>query len=305
LNGGQGSVSNYAIGRGFHIFDIANWITRGLILLKEKMLFDAQRLLIIAGPCALESEQLVLDVADFLQKIQQRFPQVQFIFKVSLDKANRSSVNSARGIGIEDGLIILEQLKRRYCFPVTTDVHLPEQAKEVAAVCDVLQVPAFLCRQTDLLAAVAKTKRTISVKKGQFLSPQEMYYVLEKLRYFGAGEIWPIERGTTFGYNNLVVDMRSFMIVKQFSPVAIFDATHSVQLPGAGNGKTVGCREFVEHLAYGALAAGANGLFFEVHPNPSEAICDGANQLDVHHFEKIVKNCLEFWQLRKTVCCDI
>jgi 2-dehydro-3-deoxyphosphooctonate aldolase (KDO 8-P synthase) len=265
------------------------------------MLFDAQRLLIIAGPCALESEQLVLEVADYLQKIQRCFPQVQFVFKASLDKANRSSVNSARGIGIDDGLIILEQLKRKYRFPITTDVHLPEQAKKVAAVCDVLQVPAFLCRQTDLLAAVAKTRHTISVKKGQFLSPQEMYYVIEKLRYFGANEIWPIERGTTFGYNNLVVDMRSFTIMGQFSPVVIFDATHSVQLPGAGNGKTIGYREFVEHLAYGALAAGANGLFFEVHPNPDEAICDGANQLDVHRFERIVKNCLKFWQLRKCI----
>jgi 2-dehydro-3-deoxyphosphooctonate aldolase (KDO 8-P synthase) len=195
----------------------------------------------------------------------------------------------------------LEKLKERYQFPITTDVHLPEQAKKVAAICDVVQIPAFLCRQTDLLAAAAETGRVISVKKGQFLSPQEMRYVIEKLQYFGAEEIWPMERGTTFGYNNLVVDMRSFSIMKQFSPVVIFDATHSVQLPGAGEGKTIGQREFVEHLAYGALAAGANGLFFEVHRDPDGAICDGANQLDVHHFGKIVENCLKFWQLRKGI----
>jgi 2-dehydro-3-deoxyphosphooctonate aldolase (KDO 8-P synthase) len=254
------------------------------------MLFDAQRLLIIAGPCALESEALAFEVAGYLQAIQRRFPQVQFIFKTPLDKANRSSVSGGRGVGIGDG-------------DVTTDVHLPEQAEKVATVCDVLQIPAFLCRQTDLLAAVAKTGHVISVKKGQFLSPQEMRHVIEKLRYFGAEEICPMERGTTFGYNNLVVDMRSFAIMGRFSPVAIFDATHSVQLPGAGNGKTIGEREFVEHLAYGALAAGANGLFFEVHPNPDEAICDGANQLDVHGFGRIVENCLKFWQVRKSIHC--
>jgi 2-dehydro-3-deoxyphosphooctonate aldolase (KDO 8-P synthase) len=263
------------------------------------MLFNREKLLIIAGPCALESEALAFEVADCLREIQRNFPLVRFIFKASLDKANRSSVKSLRGVGVRDGLIILEKLKKQYRFPITTDVHLPGQAEAVAAVCDVLQVPAFLCRQTDLLAAVAKTGRVISVKKGQFLSPQEMYYVIEKLRYFGAEEIWPMERGTTFGYNNLVVDMRSFQIIKQFSPVVIFDATHSVQLPGAENGRTGGQREFVEHLAYGALAAGANGLFFEVHSNPEEAICDGANQIDGRCFGKVVENCLKFWQLRK------
>jgi 2-dehydro-3-deoxyphosphooctonate aldolase (KDO 8-P synthase) len=282
-------------------FDIANGIAYGLILAEEGMLFDAERLLIIAGPCALESEALVFEVAGYLQEIQRHFPQVQLVFKASLDKANRSSVGSARGVGIKDGLIILGRLKREYQFLVTTDVHLPEQAEEVGVICDVLQVPAFLCRQTDLLAAVAKTGRIISIKKGQFLSPQEMRYVIEKLRYFGAEEIWPMERGTTFGYNNLVVDMRSFSIISQFSSVVIFDATHSVQLPGAGGGRTIGQREFVEHLAYGALAAGANGLFFEVHTNPDEAICDGANQLDVHYFKKVVENCLKFWQVRRGI----
>jgi 2-dehydro-3-deoxyphosphooctonate aldolase (KDO 8-P synthase) len=265
------------------------------------MLFNPEKLLVIAGPCALESEALVFEVADYLQTIQRRFPEVQFVFKTSLDKANRSSVRSARGIGIGDGLVILKKLKKQYRFPMTTDVHLPEQAEKVSALCDVLQVPAFLCRQTDLLAAVAGTGRTVSVKKGQFLSPQKMYYVLEKLRHFGAVEVWPMERGTTFGYNNFMVDMRSFRMMKQFSSIVIFDATHSVQLPGAGEGKTIGQREFAEHLAYGALAAGANGLFFEVHSNSDEAICDGANQIDVHCFKGIVENCLKFWRLRRDI----
>jgi 2-dehydro-3-deoxyphosphooctonate aldolase (KDO 8-P synthase) len=268
---------------------------------RGEMLFNAERLLIIAGPCALESEALVFEVAGYLQEIQRCFPQVQLIFKASLDKANRSSVGSARGIGVRDGLVVLGRLKKQYQLLVTTDVHLPEQAKEIAAVCDVLQVPAFLCRQTDLLAAVARTGRIVSVKKGQFLSPQEMRHVIEKLQYFGAEEIWPMERGTTFGYNNLVVDMRSFSIMGRFSPVVIFDATHSVQLPGAGDGWTIGQREFAEHLAYGALAAGANGLFFEVHTNPDEAICDGANQLDVRYFRKVVENCIKFWQVRRGI----
>jgi 2-dehydro-3-deoxyphosphooctonate aldolase (KDO 8-P synthase) len=263
------------------------------------MLFDPRRLLLIAGPCALESEELAFEVAGYLDKIRENFPNIQLIFKASLDKANRSSVGSGRGVGVEQGLEILKNLKKFYQFPLTTDVHLPEQAAKVGEVCEVLQVPAFLCRQTDLLRSAAATGRVVSVKKGQFLSPQEMCHVVEKLAYFGAKEVWPIERGTTFGYNNLVVDMRSFAVMRRFSAVTIFDATHSVQLPGADGGKTIGEREFAEHLAYAAVAAGANGLFFEVHPCPDEAICDAANQLDVHHFDVIVGQCLEFWEVRK------
>ncbi|MDR1434832.1 MAG: 3-deoxy-8-phosphooctulonate synthase [Puniceicoccales bacterium] len=270
-----------------------------LIFPSKSMLFNREKLLIIAGPCALESEELVFEVAHYLEKIRERFPEIQLIFKTSLDKANRSSMASGRGMGMEKGLPILEKLKNHYSFPVTTDVHLPEQAVEVAGVCDVLQVPAFLCRQTDLLRAVAETGRIVSVKKGQFLSPDEMQHVIGKLAHFGAKEIWPMERGTTFGYNNLVVDMRSFPIMRRFSSVVIFDGTHSVQLPGAGDGKTMGQREFVEHLAYAALAAGANGLFFETHTHPDQAICDAANQLDVHDFDRIVERCLKFWEIRK------
>ena len=266
-----------------------------------KTLFNAEHLLIIAGPCALESEELVFEVAEHLLQIQQQLPQVRFVFKASCDKANRSSINSLRGVGFEHGLEILRKLKEKTGLPTVTDIHLPDQAETVAEVCDVLQIPAFLCRQTDLLEAAARTKRIVSVKKGQFLSPNEMRHVLEKLRHFGAKEIWPMERGTTFGYNNLVVDMRGFSIMRQFSPVVFFDATHSVQLPGAGDGQTIGQRQFVEHLAYGALAAGANGLFFEVHTDPDQAICDAANQLNVNYFREIVENCVKFWQLRKKI----
>ena len=265
------------------------------------MLYNPRKLLIITGPCALESHELVFDVARYLTEIQEEFPEVQLVFKSSFDKANRSSGHSLRGVGLDTGVEIFRELKKETGLLLTTDIHLPEQAGRVADVCDVLQIPAFLCRQTDLLQAAAATGRVVSVKKGQFLSPEEMQFVIEKLRDFGAKEIWPMERGTTFGYHNLVVDMRSFSIMREFSSIAIFDATHSVQLPGAGNGITIGQRKFVEHLAYAALAAGANGLFFEVHSRPDQAICDAANQLDIHEFKKIVAQCLKFWKLRKEI----
>lgn len=265
------------------------------------MLFDERKLLLIAGPCALESERLVFDVASYLLELQERFPEILLIFKTSFDKANRTSHTSKRGVGIDEGLRILGRLKEETGLPITTDIHLPEQAERAAEVCDVLQIPAFLCRQTDLLRAAAETGAVISVKKGQFLSPEEMRYVYEKLQAFGAKEIWPIERGTTFGYHDLVVDMRNFSVMRTFSSVAIFDATHSVQQPGSGHGVTVGQRKFVKRLAYAALAAGANGLFFEVHTNPDEAISDSANQLDVKKFGKVIERCLRIWETFRKV----
>ncbi|UPA28232.1 MAG: 3-deoxy-8-phosphooctulonate synthase [Verrucomicrobiota bacterium] len=266
-----------------------------------RTLFDPQKLLIIAGPCALESRELAFEVAHYLLEIQKVCPEVEIIFKTSCDKANRSSVHSQRGIGFDQGLPILCELKEATGLPIICDVHLPEHTMRVAEVCDVLQIPAFLCRQTDLLRVAAETGRVIAVKKGQFLSPEEMRFVFEKLKIFGATEIWPMERGATFGYHNLVVDMRSFPIMRQFSPVAIFDATHSVQIPGTSAGVTMGHREFVENLAYAALSAGANGLFFEVHTDPDHAICDAANQLDVHNFLDVIRNCVRFWLLRRTI----
>lgn len=265
------------------------------------MLFDESKLLVIAGPCALESAQLLDDVADHLVEIQKKHLDVQIIFKTSFDKANRSSVTSPRGVGLEKGIEIIKNFKSRYPFKVTMDVHWPEQVETIADCCDVIQIPAFLCRQTDLLKAAAETGKVVSVKKGQFLSPNEMEYVVEKLRYYGAQEVWQIERGATFGYNNLVVDMRSFPIMKKFSPVVVFDATHSVQLPGAGKGITVGQREFVEVLAYAAISAGANGVFFETHTCPDKAISDAANQLNISDFGRVVENCLKFWRLRREI----
>ena len=217
------------------------------------MLFDPKKLLLIAGPCSLENERVCRAVAEVLVKIGEQHPELKIIFKGSFDKANRTSAAGARGTGLEEGLALLALVKRDYGFPVLTDVHEREQMKAVAAVCDVIQIS----RQTDLLLAAAGTGRVVNVKKGQFLSPQEMVYVTGKLREGKAKEIWQTERGTTFGYNNLVVDMRSFPIMRQNGYPTILDATHSVQLPGGGEGKSDGQREFVAPLAKAALAAGA------------------------------------------------
>ncbi len=259
------------------------------------MIYDSERLLLIAGPCSLESETIALTVAEKLAALGQQFSELNLVFKGSFDKANRTSLGSDRGPGQDEGLALLQKAKDATGLPVTTDFHLPEQAAPVAEVCDVLQVPAFLCRQTDLLVAAAKTGRVVNVKKGQFLSPTEMQFVVNKLEGANAAEIWQTERGTTFGYQNLVVDMRSFSIMQGYGHPAIFDATHSVQLPGAGGGKTTGQREFVPSLARAALAAGAKGVFFETHPNPSEAISDGPNQIPLEDFPALVESCLKIW----------
>jgi len=259
------------------------------------VLFNPKKLLVIAGPCSLENERVCRAVADALVKIGRKHRDLQIVFKGSFDKANRTSLAGARGTGLETGLQLLELVRRDYGFPVLTDVHESVQVPAVAAVCDVLQIPAFLSRQTDLLLAAAATGRVVNVKKGQFLSPQEMVHVTGKLRQGGAGEIWQTERGTTFGYNNLVVDMRSFAIMKRNSYPTIFDATHAVQLPGAGGGKSDGQREFVPPLAKAALAAGADGLFIETHPNPAKAISDGPNMIPLTELPALLAACLAVW----------
>jgi 2-dehydro-3-deoxyphosphooctonate aldolase (KDO 8-P synthase) len=262
------------------------------------MLFDPKKLLVIAGPCSLENEQVCRAVADELVTIAKTQPQLKFVFKGSFDKANRTSLGGPRGTGLEAGLRLLALIKRDYGFPVLTDIHESTQASAIAAVCDVIQIPAFLCRQTDLLLAAAATGRIVNVKKGQFLSPQEMVHVTGKLKQGGtaATEIWQTERGTTFGYQNLVVDMRSFAIMKQNGLPTIFDATHAVQLPGAGGGKSAGQREFVPPLAKAALAAGADGLFIETHPDPANAISDGPNMIPLPELAGLLKSCLAVWQ---------
>jgi 2-dehydro-3-deoxyphosphooctonate aldolase (KDO 8-P synthase) len=260
------------------------------------MLFDPQRLLLIAGPCSLESEATCRAVADTLARLRNADAALNIVFKGSFDKANRTSGRGARGPGITAGLKLLALIKKKYGFPVLTDIHLPEQAKPVAKVCDVLQIPAFLCRQTDLLLAAAATKRIVNVKKGQFLSPMEMAHVVAKLRAGGAREVWQTERGTTFGYQNLVVDMRSFAMMHTHGAPVIFDATHSVQLPGAANGASGGQREFVPPLARAALAAGADGLFLETHPDPARAISDGPSQIPLGEFPTLIASCLRVWR---------
>ncbi|MBS0630708.1 MAG: 3-deoxy-8-phosphooctulonate synthase [Verrucomicrobia bacterium] len=260
------------------------------------MLFDPTKLLLIAGPCSLENERVCRAVAETLAELRRTRPELNIVFKGSFDKANRTSAGNARGTGLEEGLALLALIKREYKFPVLTDIHEREQVKPVAAVCDVLQIPAFLSRQTDLLLAAAASGRIVNVKKGQFLSPQEMVFVTGKLREGKAVEIWQTERGASFGYQNLVVDMRSFPIMKQNGYPTVFDATHAVQLPGAGGGKSSGQREFVPPLAKAALAAGAEGLFIETHPDPANAISDGPNMIPLAELPALIADCIAVWR---------
>lgn len=259
------------------------------------MLFDSKKLLLIAGPCSLENERVCRAVAETLTAMGKTRPELNIVFKGSFDKANRTSVAGPRGTGLDAGLALLALVKRDYGFPVLTDIHETAQVGTVAATCDVLQIPAFLCRQTDLLVAAAQTGRVVNVKKGQFLSPQEMVHVTGKLREGRAKEIWQTERGTTFGYQNLVVDMRAFPLMKQNGYPTVFDATHAVQLPGAGGGKSTGQREFVPPLARAALAAGAEGLFIETHPDPANAISDGPNMIPLGELPALIDSCLAVW----------
>ncbi len=248
----------------------------------------SHRHLLIAGPCVIENEAMALETAARLKEIAQAvgFP---FVFKSSYDKANRSSGNSFRGMGIREGLAILAKVKAQVGVPVLTDVHAVDEAREAGQVVDVLQIPAFLCRQTDLLVAAAETGKVVNVKKGQFLAPGDMGNVVKKLEEAGSKRILLTERGATFGYHNLVVDMRSLPIMRRFGYPVIFDATHSVQLPGGEGTKSGGQREFVPHLASAAAAAGCDGFFMEVHPNPAAALSDGPNQVPLHEVKRLLE----------------
>ena len=231
---------------------------------------------LIAGPCVVESEQLQLDVAGRLKEITGRLG-IPFIFKSSFDKANRSSSKSFRGPGMEEGLRVLAEVKRQLGVPVLTDVHEYTPMDEVASVVDVLQTPAFLCRQTDFIQNVARTMKPVNIKKGQFLSPWDMKNVIDKAREVGNRQVMACERGASFGYNNLVSDMRSLVVMRDTGAPVVFDATHSVQLPGGQGGSSGGQREFVPVLARAAVAAGVAGLFMETHPDPAKALSDGPN----------------------------
>ena len=245
----------------------------------------------IAGPCVIESAELLDTVAERLVEINRRLG-VEIIFKASFDKANRTSIHSYRGVGMEKGLTMLADIRSKWGLRLLTDIHESWQAAPVGEVVDVLQIPAFLCRQTDLLTAAARTGKTVNIKKAQFLSGADMRYPYEKAREAGAREVWLTERGNTFGYNNLVVDFRNIPDMLQIAPTVIMDCTHSVQRPGAAGGKTGGNREFVPAMAMAAKAFGANGYFFEVHPDPDHALSDGPNMLKLDDLEGVIKTLL-------------
>ena len=261
---------------------------------------DNSRFALLAGPCAIESESMTLDVAAELKDICSRL-NIPFIFKSSFDKANRTSVSSPRGLGIERGLQILQRVKNELNLPIVTDVHESWQCPIVAEVADILQIPAFLCRQTDLLIAAAETGRAINVKKGQFLAPWDMHNVVEKLRSTGNQRIMVCERGTSFGYNNLVVDMTGLVEMRQFGVPVVFDATHSVQKPGGQGGITGGNRDMVPHLMRAALAVGVDAIFAEVHPDPDKAFSDAANQIRLSNIENILRQSIQIDNIIKGI----
>ncbi len=249
------------------------------------------RLFLIAGPCVIESEAHVRKMADAIQRITSDLG-VPFIFKASYDKANRTSVKSFRGPGLKEGVAILRRLAEATGLPVLTDVHEPSHCEIVAEGVDVLQIPAFLCRQTDLLVAAAKTGRAINVKKGQFVAPWDMKHAVEKITESGNSRVFLTERGTTFGYNNLVVDMRSLAIMRNLAPSGFSTSTHSVQTPSAANGVSGGQPEFIPLLTRAAVAAGVDGVFLEVHDNPAEAKSDGANALHLNKLKSVLESLL-------------
>ena len=249
---------------------------------------SGKSLFLIAGPCVIESEALCLKIARSLQKCCASLG-IPYVFKASFDKANRTAGQSFRGPGLDEGLAILDRVRQRLQLPVLTDVHTEDQAVRAAEVVDILQIPAFLCRQTDLIQAAVRTGRIVNIKKGQFLSPPEMGQVVRKAVDGGGRRILVTERGTTFGYNNLVADMRSIPILRQFGFPVIFDATHSVQLPGGGGDKSAGQRQFAPVLARCAVAAGADGLFIETHPEPDSALSDGPNMIPLAEMPALLR----------------
>lgn len=249
---------------------------------------------LIAGPCAMESEEICMQTATEIKRITDKLG-IPYVYKTSFDKANRTSISSYRGLGMEEGLRILQKVKDEVGVKVTTDIHESWQAEPVAKVVDILQIPAFLCRQTDLLVAAAKTGKTVNVKKAQFLAPWDMKNVVGKLEDSGCKDIMVCERGTTFGYNNFVVDMTSLVEMKSFGYPVVFDATHSVQKPGGKGTSSDGNREFVEYLAKAAIAVGVDALFMEVHPDPDNAKCDGPNIVKLSDLEGLLTKLVDIY----------
>ncbi len=255
-----------------------------------------RELFFILGPCVIEDLDTVLYTAEKIKKISEELKTL-VIFKSSFDKANRTSIKSYRGPGLDKGIKILEKVKKEIELPITTDVHDTTQPEIVADVADVIQIPAFLCRQTDLLIAAGKTNKIVNIKKGQFLAPWDMANAVEKVKSTGNLKVWLTERGTSFGYNNLVVDFRSIPIMQKTGCPVIFDATHSVQLPGGMGNSSGGQREFVPYLSKCGVAAGCNGIFMEVHPNPEKALCDGPNSWPLENLKDLIKILIKIKQV--------
>lgn len=279
--------------RRFNIFAVAKerTIREKMVSLLYKLIRFFMESIFIAGPCVIESEEILQEVASELLRLKNKYNK-EIYFKASFDKANRTSVHSYRGPGLEKGLQMLADIREKYGLKLLTDIHESCQAAPVGEVVDVIQIPAFLCRQTDLLVAAAKTGKVVNIKKAQFLSGLDMQYPVEKVKESGGQEVWLTERGNIYGYNNLVVDFRNIPDMMRFTPRVIMDCTHSVQRPGAAGGKSGGNREFVPSMALAAKAFGANGYFFEVHPDPEQALSDGPNMLYLKDLEGVIQTLL-------------
>lgn len=263
----------------------------------KNITLGGDKMVLFSGPCAAESYDICMETGTRVKAICEKLD-IAYVFKTSFDKANRTSSGSYRGPSMEGGLDILRRVKKDLNVPVVTDVHESYQCAEVAEVADVLQIPAFLCRQTDLLRAAAKTGKAVKIKKGQFMAPEDMQYAVDKVRAEGNNNVFLTERGASFGYHTLVVDMRSLPIMRQFSPV-IFDVTHSVQQPGGKGGSSGGQREFAPFLARAAAAAGVDGFFIETHPMPEKALSDGPNMIPLHEMEAFLTMIKQFWDLSR------
>ena len=270
---------------------------KNTVQITEKIGLGAEKMVLFAGPCAAESYDICMEAGSVVKAICAKLG-IDYIFKSSFDKANRTSAGSYRGPSKDGGLDILARVKKDLQVPLVTDVHESYQCAEAAEVVDVLQIPAFLCRQTDLLRAAARTGKAVKIKKGQFMAPEDMKYAVDKVRGEGNDKVFLTERGVSFGYHTLVVDMRALPVMRQYTPV-IFDVTHSVQQPGGQGGSSGGQREFAPFLARAAAAAGVDGFFIETHPNPSKALSDGPNMIPLHEMEAFLTTLKKFWDLHR------
>ncbi|HEU5290347.1 MAG TPA: 3-deoxy-8-phosphooctulonate synthase [Cyclobacteriaceae bacterium] len=272
-------------------------IFKDKVQVTDKITLGGNKMVLFAGPCAAESFDICMETGTKVKELCSKLG-IEYVFKSSFDKANRTSSGSYRGPSVDMGLEILAMVKKNLNVPIVTDVHESYQCAEVAEVADVLQIPAFLCRQTDLLKAAAKTGKAVKIKKGQFMAPEDMKYAVDKVRGEGNNKVFLTERGASFGYHTLVVDMRSLPIMRQYTPV-IFDVTHSVQQPGGKGGSSGGQREFAPFLARAAAAAGVDGFFIETHPNPEKALSDGPNMIPLHEMESFLTMIKQYWDLGK------